>query len=170
MAMDEDPKDIDGVMTTATIACTLIATVMFASAFPVPGGHVRGRPSACPHGRAGQTVRIPGVRGMGHHGVPLPHRGHLLPRLWSAPLAIWAPFYVLLRVSDLATSQMERAHQRAPGVWKSSSLLLSFHHELYVQKSHGLIVCRAYLGHFCCVHCTQHRFAGLLSCKYFFDN
>lgn len=72
MAMDEDPKDIDGVMTTATIPCTLIATVMFASAFPVPGGHVRRRPSACGHGRAGQTARVPGVRGMGHHGVPAP--------------------------------------------------------------------------------------------------
>lgn len=36
MAMDEDPKDIDGVMTTATIPCTLIATVMFASGVSVP--------------------------------------------------------------------------------------------------------------------------------------
>jgi len=149
MAMDEDPKDIDGVMTTATIPCTLIATVMFASAFPVPGGHVRRRPSACGHGRAGQTARVPGVRGMGHHGVPLPHRG------------------------DLATSQMERAHQRAPEShgFEFGRVLLSFHHELYVKKSHGLIVCRAYLGHFCCVHCTQHRSAGVLSCKsYLFDN
>lgn len=39
-AMDEeDPKDIDGITATGTIASVLIATVTFAAAFTVPGGY-----------------------------------------------------------------------------------------------------------------------------------
>ncbi|KXG36380.1 protein ACCELERATED CELL DEATH 6 isoform X3 [Sorghum bicolor] len=50
-AMDEDPKDIDGITATATIASVLIATVTFAAAFTVPGGYV-----ADDHPRAGTAV------------------------------------------------------------------------------------------------------------------
>jgi len=49
--MDEDPKDIDGITATATIASVLIATVTFAAAFTVPGGYV-----ADDHPRAGTVV------------------------------------------------------------------------------------------------------------------
>ncbi|PVH64972.1 hypothetical protein PAHAL_2G394800 [Panicum hallii] len=50
-ATDEDPKDINGITATTTIASVLIATVTFAAAFTVPGGYV-----ADDHPRAGTAV------------------------------------------------------------------------------------------------------------------
>ena len=50
-ATDEDPKDINGITVTTTIASVLIATVTFAAAFTVPGGYV-----ADDHPRAGTAV------------------------------------------------------------------------------------------------------------------
>ena len=67
--------------------------------------------------------------------------------------------------SSQAASRVERARQRTPASGEFARVLVAFHHKLHVQKPRAVVVRRAHLGHICCLHRTEHRCAGLLSCK-----